>query len=97
MPADGVFVKIDRRTGARLPDDATGDNVVSELFRPGEEPAFGASDVIDGGFAMGSDLPLFAPGEEPGAEGGQIPVEAPPEGENAPGTGFGSLSAGGLY
>ncbi len=97
VPPDGVFVKIDRRTGARLPDDATGDNVVSELFRPGEEPAFGASDVIDGGFAMGSDLPLFAPGEEPGAESGQIPVEAPPEGENVPGTGFGSLSAGGLY
>ena len=97
VPSEGVFVKIDRRTGARLPEDATGDNVVSELFRPGEEPAFGASDVIDGGFAMGSDLPLFAPGEEPGAEGGQIPVEAPPEGENVPGTGFGSLSAGGLY
>lgn len=51
------FIKIDRFTGARLADDATGDNVVSECFRTGEEPIFGIA--FDGGFAFADDLPLF--------------------------------------
>ena len=51
------FIKIDRFTGARLADDASGDNVVSECFRTGEEPIFGIA--FDGGFAFADDLPLF--------------------------------------
>ncbi len=41
VPPGGYFVKIDRFTGAKLPDNATGDHVVSEYFREGEEPVFG--------------------------------------------------------
>ena len=63
VPDGGYFLKIDRTTGARLPDDASGPNVVAEFFREGEEPIFGLGAIIDGGFAMGGDLPMFAPGE----------------------------------
>ncbi|MEM5474864.1 PBP1A family penicillin-binding protein [Pacificibacter sp. AS14] len=57
VPPGGRFIKIDRFTGARLSDDASGPNVVAEYFRNGEEPVFGLA--FDGGFAMGSDLPLY--------------------------------------
>ncbi|WP_123791927.1 penicillin-binding protein 1A [Pacificibacter maritimus] len=57
VPPGGRFIKIDRLTGARLSDDASGPNVVAEYFRNGEEPVFGLA--FDGGFAMGADLPLF--------------------------------------
>ncbi len=57
IPPGGRFIKIDRFNGARLPDYATGENVVAEYFRDGEEPVFGIA--FDGGFAMGSNLPLF--------------------------------------
>ena len=53
VPDNGYFLKIDRVTGARLPDDASGSNVVAEFFREGEEPIFGLAAIIDGGFAMG--------------------------------------------
>ncbi|MDE0589840.1 PBP1A family penicillin-binding protein [Halocynthiibacter sp. C4] len=57
IPPGGHFIKIDRYTGARLGNDASGPNVVAEYFRNGEEPLFGVT--YDGGFAMASDLPLF--------------------------------------
>ncbi len=56
VPPGGQFIKIDRHTGARLPDSAYGANVVAEYFRAGEEPVFGV--MYDGGFALGSDLPM---------------------------------------
>jgi penicillin-binding protein 1A len=60
-PENTMFLKFDRFSGARLPDDATGDHVVSELFRVGEEPQYGdILDTIDGGFVMGSDLEIFS-------------------------------------
>jgi len=37
-PANTTFVKIDRFSGARLEDNASGDTVITELFRTGEEP-----------------------------------------------------------
>ncbi|MBT8424063.1 MAG: PBP1A family penicillin-binding protein [Silicimonas sp.] len=57
IPPGGRFIKIDRFTGARLPDDASGEYVVAEYFREGEAPVFGIA--FDGGFAMGANLPLF--------------------------------------
>ena len=63
VPDGGRFIKIDRFSGTRLPDDAEGEQVVAEYFREGEEPVFGISGMIDGGFAMGANLPLFEPGE----------------------------------
>jgi penicillin-binding protein 1A len=96
LPPGGHFIKIDRYSGARLPDEASGDYVVAEYFRDGEEPIFGV--MFDGGFAMGSNLPLFLPGE--GAAGddttrvqtstGEVVVI--PERANT-----GAVAAGGLY
>ncbi len=93
VPPGGHFVKIDRYSGARLPDSASGANVVAEYFRDGEEPIFGI--VFDGGFAMGSNQPLF------GTQGQQVEQVQTSTGrvvnvpvQNAPSS---SLSAGGLY
>ncbi|MCR8725696.1 penicillin-binding protein 1A [Frigidibacter sp. ROC022] len=95
VPPGGRFIKIDRFTGARLPDDASGPNVVAEYFRDGEDPLFGIA--FDGGFAMGVNLPLILPGE---GDGGMSEVDTSSGGtavipkEKAS---YGSLSAGGLY
>ena len=67
VPDGGQFIKIDRFSGARLPDDISGENVVAEYFRDGEEPIFGLN--IDGGFAMGSNLPLFDEAVENATQG----------------------------
>lgn len=90
VPPGGTrFLKFDRYSGARLPDDAQGEYVISELFREGEEPSYGAiSSIIDGGFAMGEDLNLFSNFGRPGSA------------SRTPGNGnasFGSLSSGGQY
>ncbi|MEO0654794.1 MAG: PBP1A family penicillin-binding protein [Pseudomonadota bacterium] len=99
VPPGGRFIKIDRFTGERLPDEAVGDNVVAEYFREGEEPLFGVT--FDGGFAMGSNLPLFDP-ENPEAV---QPVEQTNTVETVTGTivqvptnrNLGTISSGGLY
>jgi penicillin-binding protein 1A len=92
VPDDCQFIKIDRFSGARLPDSAGGDNVIAECFRPGEEPVFGIT--FDGGFGMAADLPLFdivprAAREVTTSSGGTAKV--------GPKATFGSLSSGGLY
>ncbi len=93
VPPGGRFIKIDRFTGARLADEASGENVVAEYFRDGEEPIFGV--MFDGGFAMGANLPLFAPGE---ADQGQQVRTSTGEVTTIPRRAtFGSLSSGGLY
>jgi penicillin-binding protein 1A len=92
VPENGYFIKIDRTTGARLPDDASGPNVVAEFFREGEEPIFGLAAIIDGGFAMGGDLPMFAPGEQYEA------LEREDAGRGTPPpASFGTVTTGGLY
>ncbi|MFO7771676.1 MAG: penicillin-binding transpeptidase domain-containing protein, partial [Roseovarius gahaiensis] len=93
VPPGGQFLKIDRFTGARLPDDAEGDYVVAEYFRDGEEPVFGFS--VTGGFAMGNDLELFERGESE-----EVKEVTTSTGEKATVGGkasFGSMSSGGLY
>ena len=96
VPPGGYFIKIDRFSGQQLPPDATGDNVVAEYFRDGETPIFGVGAMVDGGFAMGENLPLFAYGEGEGAsttvtnsqgEAVVVPKKAD----------FGTVSSGGLY
>ena len=92
LPPGGRFIKIDRFTGARLPDNASGENVVAEYFRDGEEPLFGIA--FDGGFAMGSNLPLFTESDQAAqqvrtSEGDVVVI---PEKAD-----FGTLSSGGLY
>ncbi len=96
VPPGGKFIKIDRFTGARLADDAEGPNVVAEYFRLGQEPIFGVT--FDGGFAMGTNLPLFDQAGGSGSAGQEV--------RNAAGrtvtipkrkATFGSMSSGGLY
>ena len=107
LPPGGHFVNIDRYTGEQLPDDATGPNVQAEYFRDGEELVFGAGATVDGGFAMGQDLPVFAPGEtselaqqdpaDPAAEPQAPATPAPPADGTEEKAKFGSVSSGGLY
>ncbi|MEO0400945.1 MAG: PBP1A family penicillin-binding protein [Pseudomonadota bacterium] len=92
VPPGGYFINIDRFTGARLSDSARGDNVVAEYFREGEDPTFGI--MFDGGFAMGSDLPLF---EEAGGGGRQVTTSTGKKAIVGPKANFGTLSSGGLY
>ncbi|MCJ8140217.1 penicillin-binding protein 1A [Falsirhodobacter halotolerans] len=94
VPPGGYFMKIDRFSGARLPDSASGPNVISEYFRDGIEPQFG--NAVDGGFVMGENLPMFAPGE---TEDSQAVTTSTGERRVIPreNAGFGTLSSGGLY
>jgi penicillin-binding protein 1A len=92
VPEGGHFIKIDRYTGSRLPDDATGPYVVAEYFRDGWEPIFGLA--YDGGFAMGSNLPLF---EEVGQSGQQVTTSTGQTVTVGPKADFGTVSSGGLY
>ena len=91
VPKECQFIKIDRFTGARLSDGASGDNVVAECFREGEEPIFGIQ--FDGGWAMGSGFDLISPtgvAKEVTTATGKKAVVGPK-------ASFGSLSSGGLY
>ena len=93
VPPGGRFIKIDRFTGAPLPDDATGDYVVAEYFRDGEEPVFGV--MYDGGFAMGSNLPLFQ--EAQARVGREVTTSTGQTATVGPKADFGTVSSGGLY
>lgn len=92
VPPGGVFINIDRFTGSRLADDASGDYVVAEYFREGSEPVFGVT--YDGGFAMGSNLPLV---EEVRQSGRQVQTSTGGSVYVGPKASFGTLSSGGLY
>ncbi|GGH20003.1 penicillin-binding protein 1A [Cribrihabitans marinus] len=92
VPPGGHFIKIDRYTGARLPDSASGANVVAEYFRDGEQPIFGLT--YDGGFAMGSNLPLF---DEVATSGQQVTTSTGQQTTVGPKANFGTVSSGGLY
>ncbi|MEM6357394.1 MAG: hypothetical protein AAF844_17160, partial [Pseudomonadota bacterium] len=99
-----ITVKIDRETGERLSDDAVGPNVVTEVYRRGEEPVlFAAAPVIQNDAALfGSDfvggaLPysLDDPDEDTpsaGASGDNRPRRPSP-----PSGGTIGLGTGGLY
>ncbi|GHC58883.1 penicillin-binding protein 1A [Neogemmobacter tilapiae] len=94
VPPGGYFRKIDRFSGAPLPDDASGPNVVSEYFREGEDPLFGLG-YVDGGFAMGENLPLFAYGEsDSGTTVTTVTGETAIIPDNAS---IGTMATGGLY
>ena len=91
-PPDCEFIKIDRFSGARLPNNAGGQNVIAECFRPGEEPVFGIT--FDGGFAMAGDLPLF---EEVAAQTRQVTTSPGGTATVGPRATAGALASGGLY
>jgi len=98
VPPGGYWVNIDRFTGARLGPGASGPNVVAEYFREGEEPIFGMAAMLDGGFGMGSNLPMFAVGEDELEQTGTaVTTSTGKKAVIAPKASFGSLSSGGLY
>lgn len=92
VPEGGHFIKIDRYTGARLPDSASGNYVVAEYFRDGAEPIFGLA--FDGGFAMGSDLPLL---EEVQQSGREVTTSSGGTAVLGPKATFGTITSGGQY
>jgi penicillin-binding protein 1A len=99
LPPGGYFQNIDRFTGAKLPEGASGDNVIAEYFREGPESLFGIGTVVDGGFAMGENLPLFSAGEVDGG-GEQVDTVTTSDGQRKSvpkKANFGTLSSGGLY
>jgi penicillin-binding protein 1A len=93
VPEGCEFINIDRFTGARLSDSASGANVVSECFREGEFINFGIT--FDGGFAMGADLPLVE--ELGGSVSREVTTSTGEKAIVGPKAGFGTLSSGGLY
>ena len=97
VPPGGHFIKINRYTGARLPDSASGPDVVAEYFRLGEEPIFGVA--FDGGFAMGANLPLVDEARGAGVSSGQQVQNASGQTVTIPTkkATYGSMSSGGLY
>ncbi|MFT4962378.1 MAG: penicillin-binding protein 1A [Paracoccaceae bacterium] len=92
VPPGGHFIKIDRYTGSRLPDSASGEYVVAEYFRNGQDPLFGRS--YDGGFAMGADLPLV---QEIVDSGRRVETSTGGTAVVGPKATFGTISSGGLY
>ncbi|MBL4917846.1 PBP1A family penicillin-binding protein [Szabonella alba] len=97
VPPGGYFRKIDRFTGAVLSDDATGANVVSEYFREGEDPRSSLGFMVDGGFGMGTNLPLFAYGETEAEKGATVTTSSGQTRVIPNKADFGTLSSGGLY
>ena len=103
VPTGGEFINMDRYTGARMADDAEGENVVAEFFREGDEPVFGVS--LNDGFALGSNLKSeeallneaieAAEAAEAALESGEGDAVVVPSDDNK--ADFGTLSSGGLY
>ena len=93
IPKNGTFINMDRNSGARLQDDASGDHVVAEFFRTGEEPV--PSDALDGGFKVSGNIPLFDAGETEVMN--EMITSSGKTVNVAPQASFGTISSGGLY
>ncbi|WBU65176.1 penicillin-binding protein 1A [Paracoccus aerodenitrificans] len=104
VPEGGYFVKIDRFTGARLPADATGDNVISEFFREGTDRNTGM-DYIDGGFEARimpkvEGIPLTLkelPQTSSGSTAKSVTTSSGQQRVIPQKADFGTISSGGLY
>lgn len=66
-------------------------------FRDGEEPIFGLGALIDGGFAMGANLPLFSPEELGLDQQSTVKTSTGKTVTIGPKANFGSVGTGGLY
>ena len=95
VPPGGYFRNIDRFTGMPVPDGASGANVIAEYFREGDDPIFGLA--FDGGFGMGTNLPLFAAGETDNGNSTTVTTSTGNSVTIAPRANFGTVTSGGLY
>ncbi|MDD9727481.1 PBP1A family penicillin-binding protein [Roseovarius sp. SK2] len=93
VPEGCDFINIDRYSGSRLPEGASGANVVSECFREGEDPLFGIT--FDGGYAMGGDFDLFQAGETEQVR--EVTTSTGDKAQVGQKSSFGNMSSGGLY
>ncbi|WP_410218345.1 penicillin-binding protein 1A [Paracoccus sp. (in: a-proteobacteria)] len=95
VPPGGYWVKIDRITGQRLPDNATGPNVISEYFREGTDPDWLAPFVVSG---FGDETVILPWEAGADARSGQSITTSTGQTRVIPKqTDFGSMSSGGLY
>ncbi len=97
VPEGGYFVPIDRHTGGVLPEGSFGDHVVMEYFRDGELPAYGLGNILDGGFAMGSNLNLYSRGDSSVNEVREVTSSSGKKAVIPTRANLGTISAGGLY
>ncbi len=93
VPEACEFINIDRFSGARLGEGASGANVVAECFRRGEEPMFGIQ--LDGGWAMTGNFELIQPDGSSRAR--EVTTSTGRKAVVGPKASFGTLSSGGLY
>jgi penicillin-binding protein 1A len=96
VPPGGKFIKIDRATGQRLSDSASGPGVQAEYVRDGQETVVGGyGATVDGGWKMGADIPLYD-GAVPAQTIERVKVGG--RTKSLPSNpSLGSLSSGGLY
>ena len=103
LPPGGHFININRFTGEPVVDGSTGDMIQAEYFRDGQDTQFGLASLVDGGFGMGQNLPMFAMGVFGGDEGdpnGNATLTTTSDGEQKlipKKADFGTVSSGGLY
>lgn len=93
VPEGGYWVKIDRITGQRLPDDATGPNVIREYFREGMDPDWLAPYVVSGF----GDETVILPWEAGESSATAITTSTGERRVIPKRTDFGTMSSGGLY
>ncbi len=106
VPPGGHFININRWTGEPATPDTPPKDVQAEYFRDGSNPVFGMAGMVDGGFAMGSNLPLYNPDAAGGSNaagqpqtGGTTSTDSQGNTTTAPSgaANFGTVSSGGLY
>lgn len=93
VPPGGYWVKIDRFTGQRLPDDAEGANIIAEYFREGTDPDWLSPYVVAG---FGDD-DVVLPWEAGSGAGTTVTTTTGKRKVIPKKTDFGTLSSGGLY
>jgi len=75
----------------------SGDFVQAEYFRDGVIPIFGLGALVDGGFGLTQNLPLFARGEIDGENGTAVTTSSGETVIIPDKADFGTLNSGGLY
>ncbi len=93
VPGNCEFRKIDRFSGAPLGGGASGDNVIAECFRKGQEVKYSVK--LDGGFKMGENVNLFKNGKPEKVK--QVTTSSGKKVKIGKKASFGTLSSGGLY